>query len=88
MQKTECLSRICLSLENAICERKGKTLTIHPLGDTKYVFRYPSITGEMKTPSIGITRRDIESGVWSSGVMTQEQVIALRNFLDEWIGNN
>ena len=88
MQKDEFLSNICTSIDKAICKRSHNKLIIHPLGDTKYTFHYPVTTGDMAESSIGVSTFDIEKQVWSGGVMTREQVFALRDFLDEWCHQN
>ena len=75
--------RICLSTDEAYCVREGPFLKIHPLADTEYLFSLNSSTGELK--GVGISSRDLHTGVMAGGVMTQKQAIMLRDLLNEWI---
>ena len=63
-------------------------LTLKILGSTTYQFIHECKTAKMESFGIGIAYFDVERKRYMNGVMTRDQAINLRNFLDKWISNN
>jgi hypothetical protein len=61
-------------------------LILQPLATTRYVFERGYVTGDMKTPGISMAYYEVEKQQWSGGgVLTRQQVIVLRDFLDTYL---
>ncbi len=88
MEKKGLRFKFCLKEEDARIMNKSGSLYIDPLADTRYVFTPGMTTGDMTTPGIGIAKYNISDDILSGGVMTRKQIIALRDFLEEWCNQN
>ena len=80
-------------IKTLVLEDKGirhniKRCILSPLGDIQYAFTENCKTGNMTRWGMGIERYNDKIQTFIGGVLTREQVIELRDFLDEWVRNN
>ena len=75
-----------MSETDALCVMTGDTLVLQPLATTRYLFEAGMITGDMVQPGVCIAEYNMEEQrLTGGGVMTRQQVIALRDFLNDFI---